>query len=83
MHMYTNVWVVTFMNLLYRQYVLGVYSTREKAVQAVERTADDHGEWLDRTWLNYGSNRGFAPAYDDEDLKDRVGTYDIIMHDLQ
>lgn len=81
--MYTSVWVVTFMNLQYRRYVLGVYSTHEKAVQAVERAADDHGEWLDRTWLNYGLSRGFALAYNDESLKDRAGTYEIIMRDLE
>ena len=81
--MYTSVWVVTFMNLQNRQYVFGIYSTREKAIQAVERAANDHGEWLDRTWLNYSLSRGFAPVYNDESLKDRAGAYSITMRDLE
>ena len=81
--MYTNVWIVTFINPLNRQFVLGVYSTREKAVQAVERDADNSGEWLDRTWQNFSLNRGWASAYHDESMKERAGTYSITMRDLE
>ena len=77
--MYTSVWVVTFTDLKNRRFVLGVYSTCEKAVQAVEQAADDSGQWINRKWLS----RGWAVAYDDENMMIQAGVYDIIMHDLQ
>lgn len=81
--MYIGVWVVTFMTPQNRQYVLGVYSTHEKAVQAVERTADESGEWLNRKWLDYSIDHGWAFAYHDENMKERAGIYYITVRDLQ
>lgn len=81
--MNTSVWVVTFITPKKYQFVLGVYSTRKKAVQAVERAADDSGEWLDRTWQNYSMNCGWASAYYNENMKEQAGTYYIAMRDLQ
>ena len=81
--MYTNVWVVTFMTPQERQSVLGVYSTREKAVQAVKRAADESGEWLDQTCQNYSMNCGWAFAFYDEKMKKQAGTYYITMRDLE
>lgn len=81
--MYTSVWVVTFMNLQERQFVLGVYSTREKAVQAVERAADDSGYWLNKSCQDYSTNYGWVFAFNDKNMKKQAGTYYITMRDLE
>jgi len=81
--MYTNVWVVTFISSQDYQFVLGVYSTHEKAIQAVERAANDSGEWLIREWLKYSLSHSWAHAYNDEEMTDSSGVYHIRRHRLQ
>lgn len=77
--MYEFVWVAIFCPSDTERIILGIFTSREKAVEAVERAAKDCDEYLEEDWrANY-----FINSYSDEQLTKPIGYYYISSYELR
>jgi len=73
------VWILTFTTGDGEQNILDVFTSREKAVNAMGQIAKDCDEFLDEDW----KTSRVINAYYDKQLTKPVGFYCIHIHELR